>query len=203
MHADLIGKPLQMPWRLRFDRDCLIVLRRSLLAVAPEEGCALLLGDSGCDPRVRVVWPCCNVWRPGQWGMDDQTDGRGCVNPSRQTRFALDPLEQIAAQRWGRRWGLVVLGSAHSHPGGVPVPSRTDRLWAAANGVMVIDAGARGLAGWWMERSIPGPDSTPVRPAEAHPLRLMSPEGALLGDTGLSPHNSHCCTFDDGSASGV
>ena len=34
-----------MPGELKFDHDCLIVLRSSLLALAPKEGCALLVGD--------------------------------------------------------------------------------------------------------------------------------------------------------------
>ncbi len=34
----------------------------------------------------------------------------------RDSRFALDPREQIAAQRWARLRGLEVLGVCHSHP---------------------------------------------------------------------------------------
>ena len=36
-----------MPGLLKFEHDCLTILRRSVLAVAPEEGCALLLGNKG------------------------------------------------------------------------------------------------------------------------------------------------------------
>ena len=203
MPADLIDKPPQMPWRLRFDWDCLIVLRRSLDAVAPNEGCALLLGDCGSELRLRVVWPCCNVWRPGLPGLDEPPGCGDGPRPSRQTRFALDPREQIAAQRWGRQRGLHLVGSAHSHPGGEPHPSSNDRRWAAADGVMVIDAGVRGLAGWWMERSTAGPASAPATLAKVHPLSLVGPEGAALGNTGLSAHNSRCRTPDDGSAFGA
>ena len=203
MLADLIDKPPQMPWRLCFDRDCLIVLRKSLHAVTPEEGCALLLGDSGPEARVRVVWPCCNVWCPGLQGLEEHPGRGGGVLPSRQTRFALDPREQIAAQRWGRQRGLHVVGSAHSHLGGAPRPSENDRRWAAADGVVVIDAGSGGLAGWWMERSTPGRGSDPVSPAKVHPLPLVDLDGASLDSTGLSAINSHCRTPDDGSASGV
>ena len=185
MPADLIDKPPQMPWRLRFDRDCLIVLRQSLHAVAPDEGCALLLGHSGSEPSVHLVWPCCNVWRPGLQGLEEQQDcGRG-LRPSRRSRFALDPREQIAAQCWGRRRGLHVVGSAHSHPGGEPSPSGIDKLWAAADGVMVVDAGAHGLAGWWMERSTSGSGSAPAIPARAHHLPLVDSEGAALDHTHL------------------
>ena len=68
---------------------------------------------------------------------------------------------------------------------------------------MVIDAGVRGLAGWWMERSTPGPASAPATLANVHPLILVGPEGAALGNTGLSVHNSRCRTPDDGSAFGA
>ena len=128
MHADLIGKPLQMPWRLRFDRDCLIVLRRSLLAVAPEEGCALLLGDSGWDPRVRVVWPCCNVWRPGQWGLDDQTDGSGSVNPGIDAPTAV----RLIIQSPLTGTPDIAAGPDHAHsriPSRVPQEKGTAFLW--------------------------------------------------------------------------
>ena len=38
-----------MPTRLAFDRDCLMILQRNLYAVQPDEGCALLLGESVTD----------------------------------------------------------------------------------------------------------------------------------------------------------
>ena len=203
MLADLIDKLPQMPWRLRFDRDCLIVLRKSLHAVTPEEGCALLLGNSGPEVRVHVVWPCCNVWRPGLQGLEEHQGRGGGGPPSRQTRFALDPREQIAAQRWGRQRGLHVVGSAHSHPGGAPRPSGNDRRWAAADGVVVIDAGSGGLAGWWMERSTPRHGFDLASPAKVYSLPLVDLDGASLNSTGLSATNSHCRTTDDGSAPGV
>ena len=130
-----------------------MILRVSLGAVSPEEGCALLLGESAADISVRFVWPCCNVWRPGFGGFSDVVTTHGDqakAAPSRQSRFALDPREQIAAQKWSRQRGWRILGSAHSHPGGKPVPSAVDRQWAAGDGIMLIDAGAAGVRAWWL-----------------------------------------------------
>ncbi len=136
-----------------------MILRVSLGAVSPQEGCALLLGESAADITVRFVWPCCNVWRPGFGGFSDgiATGGdQAPASPSRRSRFALDPREQIAAQRWSRQRGWRILGSAHSHPGGRPVPSALDRQWAAEEGVMLIDAGDAGVGAWWLRGAGPG-----------------------------------------------
>ena len=46
---DNIGKLSRMPWQLCIDVECLMILRSSLEAVAPEEGCALLIGESSSE----------------------------------------------------------------------------------------------------------------------------------------------------------
>ena len=165
-----------MPCRLCIDLDCLMILRTSLGAAAPEEGCALLLGEATPEISVRVVWPCCNVWLPGFPGFGhalEERDDQDSINPSRRSRFALDPMEQIAAQRWSRRKGLQVLGSAHSHPGGQPVPSELDRRWAISEGVMIIDAGAAGLRAWWLH------GASGQQPS---PLSMVDSSGPLAAD---------------------
>ena len=170
-----------MPCRLSIDLDCLMILRASLGAVSPEEGCALLLGESAPDLNVRFVWPCCNVWRPGFGGFSDVTsvDGdQAPVSVSRRSRFALDPREQIAAQRWSRQRGWRVLGTAHSHPEGDPVPSSLDRQWAASEGVMVIDAGVAGVRAWWLQGTGPGGLDKPVSA-----LSLVVHRHSTVGDT--------------------
>ena len=110
------------------------------MAAAPEEGCALLLG--GRDPWcVRRIWPCLNAWDPPA---------------ERRRRFALDPREQLLAQKWARSRGLVVLGSAHSHPLSEPVPSALDRSLAFTPTLMLIlgqggpEGESRHLACWWL-----------------------------------------------------
>ncbi|MFN9530389.1 MAG: M67 family metallopeptidase [Cyanobacteriota bacterium] len=119
------------PAEIRFGRKVLTVLRRVLQAAAPEEGCALLLG-----PRweVRQAWPCRNVWSPAE---------------DRYHRFAIDPREQLLAQKWARQRGWLVLGSLHSHPVGEPVPSATDLALAVPPAFRAIQ-GVSGLACWWL-----------------------------------------------------
>ncbi|MCP9835007.1 M67 family metallopeptidase [Cyanobium sp. Aljojuca 7A6] len=125
---------------MRLGRQALTVLEAVLVAVAPEEGCALLLG--GRDPWcVRRIWPCLNVWVPPA---------------ERCRRFALDPREQLLAQKWARSRGLTVLGSAHSHPFSEPVPSALDLSLAFTPTLMLIlgqgpaEGEPRSLACWWL-----------------------------------------------------
>ena len=109
----------------------LTVLRGVVQASAPEEGCALLLGPRW---KVRQVWPCRNVWVPVE---------------ERRRRFAIDPREQLLAQKWARQRGWHVLGSLHSHPEGEAVPSATDRALTMPPALMVIQAPSQ-LACWWL-----------------------------------------------------
>lgn len=150
------------PVLLRVDARALTVLERVLAAAAPQEGCALLLGEpaavplcdatqssdatqpSGCTAaplRLHRIWPCLNVWTPVA---------------EREQRFAIDPREQLLAQKWGRQRGLQVIGAAHSHPRSAPVPSATDRQLCLAPTLMAIrgqePAGPR-LAFWWLEET--------------------------------------------------
>ena len=88
------------------------------------------------------AWPCCNVWLPQE---------------ERHQRFAIDPREQLLAQKWARQRGWQVLGSLHSHPRGVAVPSPTDRKLTVPPTLMVIQ-GASDLRCWWLpEEGVPRP----------------------------------------------
>jgi proteasome lid subunit RPN8/RPN11 len=120
-----------VPEEICFGRKALTVLRRVTRAAAPEEGCALLLGPPW---TVRLVWPCRNVWRPAA---------------QRHRRFAIDPREQLLAQKWARTRDWRVLGSVHSHPAGQAVPSATDRALAVTPTLLVIE-GRTELACWWL-----------------------------------------------------
>ncbi len=124
------------PSGLAADAGLLIVLGRLLAVAAPEEGCALLLGDGARSVwRLRRLWPCCNVWpEPGE----------------RHERFAIDPREQLVAQRWARERGWQVLGVAHSHPSSAPVPSRTDCSLCLPPALMVIQGVEAELLAWWL-----------------------------------------------------
>ena len=114
------------PAGLLIDRQALTVLRGVLAAALPDEGCALLLGRGAPGGRLwwlQRVWPALNTWEPAG---------------ERSHRFQLDPREQLLAQRWARSRGLAVLGAAHSHPAGRPVPSATDLALTAGPTLMLI-----------------------------------------------------------------
>lgn len=151
------------PGSLRFGSQQLIVLEAVLASAAPEEGCALLLGQALADHwRVSLVWPCLNAWMP---------------EAERRRRFSLDPREQLLAQKWARLRGWQVHGAAHSHPQGSPVPSATDHAMAVTPALMVIgDArrrprghGSDGLKAWWLGED---PGQAPIR----IPLLIASEE---------------------------
>ena len=142
----------QAPEQIRADLHLLTVLRPILASAEPEEGCALLLGERlDFDWQLRLIWPCCNVWPQPQ---------------QRCRRFAIDPREQLQAQKWGRAQGLELLGSAHSHPTSGPVPSDTDRSLCGISTLMVI-LGAQNLGGelvaWWLPEAPAPPQRLPWR----------------------------------------
>lgn len=133
------------PRCLHFGEQELIVLGAVLAVAAPSEGCALLLGPAAGDHwLVAAIWPCLNVWQPAK---------------ERCRRFALDPREQLQAQRWARSRGWQVHGAAHSHPVGPLEPSPTDRRLTLGPTVMVIAAAAPEaetarvpLRAWWLDQ---------------------------------------------------
>jgi proteasome lid subunit RPN8/RPN11 len=150
----------QAPEQLSSGPGLLTVLRRILVRAEPEEGCALLLGTRvGEIWRLGRIWPCCNAWpRPQE----------------RCHRFAIDPREQLVAQKWGRQRGLEVLGSAHSHPLSEAVPSSTDCRLCAVPALMVIlgrrspapvqaPDPQRELVGWWIPETPAPPQRLPWR----------------------------------------
>jgi len=153
------------PARLQLDGHCLIVLERTLLAAAPDEGCALLMGErQSSNLCLRAIWPCRNSWQPAE---------------ERPQRFRLDPREQLLAQRWGRSRGLLVIGAAHSHPSNEAVPSTTDRQLCVGPTLMLIRSGLHhglpALRAWWIPENEWG-DEPSAAPAEL-PIELL-PEGA-------------------------
>ena len=158
----------EMPEVLQFDHDCLIVLRQTLLAKTPEEGCAILIGNKNNSGiffnkplwNVRIIWPCWNIWRPEIFEFLGSTQSilksKNKKQPSKENRFFLDPKEQIKAQRWARNHDLEVLGSAHSHPiAQDAVPSLTDIELSFNENLMVIVAGSGDVRAWWMSEAKP------------------------------------------------
>ncbi|WP_053068468.1 M67 family metallopeptidase [Synechococcus sp. GFB01] len=128
----------------------LTVLKAVLAAAAPSEGCALLLGcRRGSSWQLRWIWPCCNAWD---------------APVERVRRFAIDPREQLLAQKWGRARGLEVLGAAHSHPHSDAQPSGTDLELTFRPALMVILGQGGDCRAWWL------PDPCGALPAA--PLQL-------------------------------
>ena len=102
---------------------------------------------------VQEVWPCCNRWPVGE---------------ERGRRFAIDPREQLLAQKWAREHQMAVLGFAHSHPSSPPVPSATDLAWCVAPALLAIQGfeapGSHAtMAWWWIEADGAEPLRLPIR----------------------------------------
>ena len=103
----------------------------------------MLLGERhGSQLWLRWVWPCLNRWQP-----EPEQDSTA----SRCNRFSIDPGELVAAQRWGRERGWLLLGSAHSHPSGAVTPSAIDLAWGWDGCLMLIRGYAPEVWGmWWL-----------------------------------------------------
>ncbi len=147
---------------IEFVGDSLKVLSHSLLAVSPNEGCALLVGNSKqtiClkqenSLEIHMIWPCCNVWEPDTFTLIESPRKLNSDHEeklSKQNRFLIDPREQLLAQHWARKHNLKILGSAHSHPKGASIPSSVDCLWSFTAGLMVIVDKMGEVRAWWME----------------------------------------------------
>jgi len=149
----------KVPALVGADLRLAVQLERLLAAAAPLEGCALLLGVKMAKALVvQEVWPCCNRWP---------------VAEERGRRFAIDPREQLLAQKWARQHQMAVLGFAHSHPSSPPVPSATDLALCVAPALLAIQGfetpGSRAsLAWWWIE----GDGAEPLRLPTRLPWRM-------------------------------
>ena len=152
---------MQSPMGIKFADDCLTVLSQTLLAEAPNEGCALLIGSqkqSSCFKKentlqIQLIWPCCNIWEPGiSKLLESQKKLHNTVKEkiSKKNRFIIDPREQILAQRWARERNLTILGSAHSHPSGTSIPSLVDCIWSIPPRLMVIVGQFGEVRAWWV-----------------------------------------------------
>lgn len=146
--AERIGRSLSPPSMIRMDRRCLTVLQRTVLAVWPQEGCALLLGSAVGEGilRLTTVWPACN-----RWGADDlDLPWTSAQSDARDRNFVLDPREQLSAQRWSRSRGKQLIGVAHSHPSSDAQPSAADRQRGVPHQLMLILAAEGEMQAWWL-----------------------------------------------------
>jgi [CysO sulfur-carrier protein]-S-L-cysteine hydrolase len=155
------------PEQLVIDRRALTVLEAIVRAAHPQEGCALLIGPIPTDHadhrwRITMAWPCLNVWEP---------------EPERHRRFALDPREQLQAQKWARSRGLSVIGAALVGWLCAAVPSALDLELAMPPTVLLIASGLhQELRGWWLTETGDG--------RAAEPLPLASEDEARPGGLG-------------------
>ncbi len=149
------------PSNIEFRGNCKAVLVKSLLAVAPEEGCALLIGKQKNQQihiaekwtyQICLIWPCRNIWEPGLRTPKEFPE-QIKIQESRRNRFAIDPKDQIRAQKWARSRNLFVLGSAHSHPDNLSIPSKTDIAWTFSPSLMLIVSGKGEVRAWWINNS--------------------------------------------------
>ncbi len=153
---------MKIPTEIEFYGDTSMILVKTLMAAAPEEGCGLLIGEKnpfskGTEKnswwRVRLIWPCCNIWEPEIFNLKEpasQHKKNTLKIQSRNNRFAIDPREQIIAQRWARKKHWHVLGTAHSHPNGTYEPSTIDCFWNITPSLMVIIDQNMRLGAWWV-----------------------------------------------------
>ena len=104
------------------------------LEALPLEGCGLLLGRRDeATAEVTEILPAANT----------------LASPD---RYEIAPETVLAADRRARESGRLLLGAWHSHPGGPPVPSDTDRAEAWPDWCYLIvglaDSGQPQLRAW-------------------------------------------------------
>ena len=83
------------------------------LEIYPREACGILLSHSENPRHIRKVYPTKNV------SLEDQA-----------TRYMVDPLEFLEADKWAEEQGLDICGFYHSHPDHPSAPSEYDRKMA-------------------------------------------------------------------------
>ena len=120
-----------MDLKVELPASLLSQLEGEAVKAAPNEACALLLGDrAGQDLRVEAIAISHNV---------------STADP--RTTFEIDPALYIRLQKAARAGGPQVIGVWHSHPGGTPEPSDTDKAQSVEAGwLCVITAVNQGRA---------------------------------------------------------
>ena len=140
------------------------ILRKSILASIPLEGCALLIGNEielhqtskEIKWQIQFIWPCSNIWDHEIFKNNEllpKSEKIKNKKNSKRNHFAIDPKEQISAQKWARSKNWVVLGSAHSHPDSDPIPSAIDLEWSFSPRLMIILDKLGEIRAWWIKDS--------------------------------------------------
>lgn len=110
----------------------------------PEECCGIMLGKIDGDVKTVVeVWETLNVWEEEKWA---EFPASGGVR-SKNSTFAIAPLDLIKAQKAARDRQLQIVGFYHSHPDHPAIPSEMDRAIAWAVYSYIIVSVPKGKAG--------------------------------------------------------
>ncbi len=155
---------MEKPRKIEFHNDCEKVLHHSLVAVTPEEGCALLVGCKSESIsihktnhwQIKLIWPCLNIWDSKIWKpykVAHKKKISSHAKESKSNRFAINPLDQLIAQRWARANNMQVLGTAHSHPNSNGVPSKLDLSYVVRPSLMLILDEQKQINAWWISNN--------------------------------------------------
>lgn len=99
----------------------------------PDETCGLLLG--------REIGGHCTVLA--------QRAARNVINDRSGDRFAIDPVDYLAAENAAAGRGMSLVGVWHSHPDHPAFPSETDREMAWPDwSYLIVAVNARGVVDW-------------------------------------------------------
>ena len=151
---------MKIPINIEMSLDTANILSETLLAYKPEEGCAILIGKENyfgaareLQLKIDRIWPSSNIWKPETFSDLEITDNKPLEklsNLSRKNRFAVDPREQLLAQKWARSKKLKILGIAHSHPYSEGIPSMLDLSLSCSCSLMIIIDKSAKIRAWWI-----------------------------------------------------
>ena len=151
---------MKIPQIIELDEENSTILIETLMVSSPNEGCALLIGEENYERQngieklylnIHTIWPCCNVWERGMFA-DVAIETKNQINKSKRTRFAIDPKENLLAQKWARYHKLKLLGSAHSHLNTDAIPSKLDLSLNRCSTLMVIVDSVGLIRAWWITK---------------------------------------------------
>ena len=154
---------MKIPKFIEFHNNCYQILCNSLRESSTEENCAILIGHtkSLIQKKQKHFWEIKHIWPSGNiWGQEDsrlskrafiKNHGHKKIHFSKETRFEVNPKDQIAAQKWSRNNNLEILCLAHSHQSALNIPSKLDLFLHKSPGLMVISDKDGNLKAWWIE----------------------------------------------------
>ncbi len=132
-----------MPLKVELAAGVLARLEREAVKAAPFEACALLLGCRQGD----------------QFMVESMVLSANVTEGDPKISFEVDPSLYIRVQKAARAGGAQVVGVWHSHPGGKPEPSDTDKVRSVEAGwlwlITSVGEGATESAGYMADDLTP------------------------------------------------